>query len=91
MVDTDQLPQLYARLLQDIADGCLLERRIRSNPRVVKHKMSKFHLKRPKHYCWSLPSCPLCQALALISKALMLEQVFGEVIPAASNGMEIAG
>ncbi len=42
-------PRLYARLLRDIAAGRLPERRPRSNPRVVKRKMSNFRLKRPEH------------------------------------------
>jgi hypothetical protein len=66
MVAYDQLSLLYARLLQDIADGRLPERRLRSNPRVVKRKMSKFHLKRPEHYHWSQPTRSLRQALVLI-------------------------
>jgi hypothetical protein len=66
MVAYDQLSLLYARLLQDIADGRLPERRLRSNPRVVKRKMSKFHLKRPEHYHWPQPTRSLRQALVLI-------------------------
>jgi hypothetical protein len=65
MTAPDQLPQLYARLLRDIADGSLPPRRLRSNPRVVKRKMSKFRLKRPKHRHWPQPSKPFRQAVAL--------------------------
>jgi hypothetical protein len=39
----------WARLIGDIAAGRLPERRSRSNPRVVKRKMSKFPLKRAEH------------------------------------------
>jgi len=49
MVAPDQRPRLYARLLRDLAAGCLPPRRLRTNPRVVKRKMSKFPLKRPEH------------------------------------------
>jgi hypothetical protein len=66
MVAHDQLSLLYARLLQDIADGRLPERRLRSNPRVVKRKMSKFRLKRPEHYHWPQPTLSLRQTLVLI-------------------------
>jgi hypothetical protein len=66
MTAPDQLPQLYARLLQDIADGRLPPRRLRSNPRVVKRKMSKFRLKRPEHSHWPQPTYPFRQAVALI-------------------------
>lgn len=49
MVAPEMLPKLYDRLLRDLAAERLPERRLRSNPRVVKRKMSKFHLKRPQH------------------------------------------
>jgi hypothetical protein len=49
MVDAAMRPQLYDRLLRDLGAERLPERRARSNPRVVKRKMSKFQLKRPKH------------------------------------------
>ncbi len=62
----DQLGQLYDRLLHDIADVRLPLRRARSNPRVVKRKMSKFRLKQPEHYHWPQPRQPFRQALALI-------------------------
>lgn len=55
MTAPDQLSHLYIRLLQDIADARLPERRLRSNPRVVKRKMSKFRLKRPEHRPWPQP------------------------------------
>ncbi len=41
---------LYERLLREIAAKRLPERRLRSNPRVVKRKMSNFKLKRAEHY-----------------------------------------
>lgn len=66
MTTPSQLPQLYARLLRDIADGRLPERRLRSNPRVVKRKMSKFLLKRSEHYHWPQPTHPFRQAVTLI-------------------------
>lgn len=65
MTAPEQLPQLYARLLRDIAHGRLTLRRLRSNPRVVKRKMSKFHLKRSQHRPWPQPSLPFRQSIAL--------------------------
>jgi len=65
MIAPDQLPQLYARLLRDIAKERLPQRRPRSNPRVVKRKMSNFRLKRPEHYHWPQPTGPFRQAVAL--------------------------
>jgi len=49
LVVPEQLPLLYARLLLDITAKRLPERRPRSNPRVVKRKMSNFKLKRAEH------------------------------------------
>jgi hypothetical protein len=66
MTTPEQLPQLYIRLLRDIVDSLLPERRLRSNPRVVKRKMSKFHLKRTEHRSWPQPTLSPRQALALI-------------------------
>lgn len=48
MVPCSQQPRLYQRLLRDIAARPLPERRPRSNPRVVKRKMSNFKCKRPE-------------------------------------------
>jgi hypothetical protein len=45
-----QQPALYERLLREIAAKRLPERRLRTNPRVVKRKMSNFKLKRTEHY-----------------------------------------
>jgi hypothetical protein len=50
LVAPSQRDALYTRLLQDIAAKRLPERRPRSNPRVVKQKMSNFKLKRAEHY-----------------------------------------
>jgi Insertion element 4 transposase N-terminal/Transposase DDE domain len=46
LVATRQHPHLYQRLLRDIAACRLPARAARTNPRVVKRKMSKFKLKR---------------------------------------------
>lgn len=51
MVAPEQVPDLYRRLLGDLATERLPERRLRSNARVVKRKMSSFRLKRPNHFC----------------------------------------
>jgi hypothetical protein len=50
LVAPTQQPQLYARMLNDIAEKRLPARRLRSNARVVKRKMSNFKLKRAEHY-----------------------------------------
>jgi hypothetical protein len=66
MTAPELLPRLYQRMLRDIAAERLPERRLRTNPRVVKRKMSKFHLKRPEHYHWPQPTRSFREAVVLI-------------------------
>jgi hypothetical protein len=66
MTATEHLPQLYARLLADMADELLPVRRDRINPRVVKRKMSNFKLKRPEHYHWPQPICSFKEGVVVI-------------------------
>jgi len=65
MTAPEQLPALYQRLLQDIAHKRLPQRRLRSNPRVVKRKMSKFKLKRTEHLICPQPTATFRQAIAI--------------------------
>jgi hypothetical protein len=62
------LPLLYERLLDDIAREKIPPRRDRSNPRVVKRKMSKFRLKRPEHKSWPQPSMPFADAVVILGQ-----------------------
>ena len=66
MVSPPERSRLYARLLQDIATGLLPPRRHRSNPRVVKRKMSNFRLKRPEHRRVPQPMKPFREVVLLI-------------------------
>lgn len=66
IVSRRQRDELYARLLRDIACELLPERRLRSNPRVVRRKMSKFKLKRPHHAHWPQPQLPFRERVAVI-------------------------
>jgi len=59
-------PQLYARLLKDLARQRLPERRRRGYPRVVKRKMSNFDLKRAQHKNLQQPTKPFREAIVLI-------------------------
>jgi hypothetical protein len=59
-------PPLYQRLLRDLARFCLPARADRSNPRVVKRKMSNFDRKRPEHALWPKPRGALADAIVLI-------------------------
>lgn len=63
MTAPEQLPALYQRLLRDIARKQLPQRRLRSNPRVVKRKMSNFKLKRTQHLAWPQPVRSFQQAI----------------------------
>ena len=56
MTAPEQLPALYQRLLRDMAHKRLPTRRLRTNPRVVKRKMSNFKLKRAQHLAWPQPT-----------------------------------
>ncbi|MCP4595440.1 IS4 family transposase [Neptuniibacter sp.] len=67
MTVPQQLPRLYQRLLNDIVRHRLPERDDRSNPRVVKRKMSKFKLKRKQHWHWPQPSKPFPEAVTILN------------------------
>jgi hypothetical protein len=66
MTAPEQLSRLYQRLLNDIAHHRLPERENRSNPRVVKRKMSKFKLKRKVHLRWPQPTKPFREAVVIL-------------------------
>ncbi len=66
MTVPEQLPRLYQRLLKDMVDKLLPPRRTRTNPRVVKRKMSNFKLKRAEHYHCPQPQCSFREAVAVI-------------------------
>lgn len=84
MTTPEQLPALYQRLLQDIARKHLPERRLRSNPRVVKRKMSKFKLKRAEHLSWPQPSRSFRQAIE-IKKVQTTPSLFILYLPSLHN------
>ncbi len=69
MVVPEQHAALYRRLLEDIARQRLPEREGRTNPRVVKRKMSNFRLKRAEHQHWPQPSVPFREAVAVSRRA----------------------
>ncbi len=66
MISPDFLAARYFQLLQDIAHFKLPQRVPRSNPRVVKRKMSNFEKKRPWHHNWPQPACSFSEAIVLI-------------------------
>jgi hypothetical protein len=54
------------RMLRDIGREILPERANRSNPRVIKRKMSKFDLKREQHHHWPQPTKSIADAIVLL-------------------------
>jgi len=66
MTAPECLPELYARLLRDMARQLLPPRRPRRNPRVVKRKLSNYQRKRPEHYHWPQPRGTFREAIILI-------------------------
>jgi hypothetical protein len=66
IVCTSQFAGLRNRLLHDIARTQLPERVHRSNPRVVKRKMSNFDKKRAKHRNWPQPTKPFAETVVLL-------------------------
>jgi Insertion element 4 transposase N-terminal/Transposase DDE domain len=58
-------PRLYHQLLADVARAPLPLRRTRSNPRVVKRKMSNFRVKAPCHRRWPQPTKAFRDAIVL--------------------------
>ena len=63
------LVELLQRLWRDLVRYLLPKRRNRTNPRVVKRKMSKFHLKRPEHARSPQPTIPFHEAVVLLPAA----------------------
>lgn len=60
-------PRLYRQLLADIAATPLRPRTNRSNPRVVKRKMSRFRVKNPDHRHWPQPTKPFREAVVFLN------------------------
>lgn len=56
----------YQQLLRDITAFQLPPRVTRSNPRVIRAKLTNFQKKRPHHYHWPQPTCSFSDAIVLI-------------------------
>lgn len=66
IVAPSQVADWRERMLRDIGREILPERANRSNPRVIKRKMSKFDLKREQHYHWPQPTKSIADAIVLL-------------------------
>ncbi len=58
--------RLARQLRQSVAAQRLPRRAERSNPRVVKQKMSNFRVKTAKHRRWPQPTKPFAEAIVLL-------------------------
>ncbi len=54
------------RAITELLDGLLPYRRLRSNARVVRRKMSKFGVKRAVHRGWPNPTMPIAAAVRIL-------------------------
>jgi hypothetical protein len=70
LVDPVHHDRLWQRLLRDIARQPLPPRRLRTNPRVVKRKMSNFKLKRPEHRSPPQPTQPFSAVVVVLTVQL---------------------
>jgi hypothetical protein len=70
LVDPTLHDRLWHRLLRDIVRHALPLRRNRTQPRVVKRKMSNFRLKRPEHRALAQPSQPFAEVVVVLPMSL---------------------
>lgn len=88
IVAEEQQEQLYSRLLHDIASKQLPERGLRSNPRVVKRKMSNFKLKRAQHYGLPQPKGSFHDAV-VVQPPPLLDVCTKPSIPAGASVLQL--
>jgi hypothetical protein len=70
LVDPAFHDRLWRRLLRDIVRHILPLRRNRTQPRVVKRKMSNFKLKRPEHRAVPQPTQPFSEVVVVLPMPL---------------------
>jgi hypothetical protein len=70
LVDPALHDRLWRRLLRDIVRHALPLRRNRTQPRVVKRKMSNFKLKRPEHRAVPQPTQPFSEVVVVLPMPL---------------------
>ena len=64
---TMTLARALERATEELLRGLLPERRLRSNARVVRRKMSNFNVKRAAHRNWPQPTMPVREAIAVLA------------------------
>ncbi len=64
---TMTLSRAIQHAITEILRGMLPMRRLRSNARVIRRKMSNFNVKRAQHRDWPQPTMPVQQAVAILA------------------------
>jgi hypothetical protein len=62
------LDAAHAKAKEELLFELLPKRRLRSNPRVVKRKMTNYHLKRASHREWPQPTRTPAEAVRILAK-----------------------
>ena len=65
--DSVNLASALRRATTEMLHGLLPERRLRANARVVRRKMSNYHVKRAPHRNWPVPTLPIGLAIRILS------------------------
>jgi len=67
LTDSVNLATALRRATSEILHGLLPNRRLRSNARVVRRKMSNYNVKRATHRNWPTPALPIGQAIRILN------------------------
>ena len=67
LTDSVNLATALRRATSEIPHGLLPNRRLRSNARVVRRKMSNYNVKRATHRNWPTPALPIGQAIRVLN------------------------
>jgi hypothetical protein len=65
--DTINLASALRRAISELLHGLLPKRRLRTNARVVRRKMSNYNLKRAQHRTWPNPTLPTGTAIRILT------------------------
>jgi hypothetical protein len=64
---TDTTARLWRHAVAELIARLLPKRRPRANPRVVKRKYTRWHVKRSRHHAWPQPGRPAAQAVRIFN------------------------
>ena len=60
------LARAHHAALRELLADLLPERDLRANPRVIKRKMPRWHVKRAHHYRWPQPTTAADQRITIV-------------------------